>query len=143
MIQIQLIPRNPDGTVDANTYAMLCEWWAGHGMIAPAPPQLAKLGIVATVDGVPAAALWLYMANCSGVCFLHGYVTNPAVKPKRGLLDAMVDYMQKQARSLDYGLMYGIAPEKSGLRRALARLGFQDGDTVAHVHLVKLIKETP
>lgn len=143
MIQIHIIPRNDDGTIKEECYDMLCAWWNAHGMVAPKPYQLAKLGIIASVDGTPAAALWLYMANCSGVCFLHGYVTNPALKAKRGLLDTMVDYMQTQAKLMDYGLMYGIAPQQGGLKRVLSRLGFQKGDNVAHIHLVKILTQNP
>lgn len=88
---------------------MVHEWFLAHGQ-APVPLELLpKLGIVVFGESSlrPMAAMWLYMDNSVGVCFLERAVTCPGlgVKEAGAAILRGIDYLKNAAADMDYGVM--------------------------------------
>ena len=93
----------------AKDYEMACRWWEEHGRIAAPVGMLPALGIVVyrEFDGEDLAAMWLYLDNSVGVCFLERAVTRPGlnVSTARDALMRGIDYLKLAAREMKYGVM--------------------------------------
>lgn len=77
-------------------YPLICAWYRGHGK-TPVPRWiLPKLGVVIyETDGAASrdlAALWLYMDNSCGVCFVDKMVAAPGLR------------LGQTRRALEFGL---------------------------------------
>lgn len=121
-------------------YPMVSEWFDSHGAM-PCPKQmLPKLGIIVERGGIPEAAMWLYMDNSVGVCFLERCVTRPGLSvahASESLLSG-VRYMKVAAAEMDYGVMFLRA--YPGLARFAKKEGFFEDDRTV-VSMVTLTKE--
>lgn len=62
-------------------YDTVCDWWKGHGWTPVLKRYLSKTGLIVTVDGEPAAAVWLYRTD-SPVLIAEWLVTDPSLGPK-------------------------------------------------------------
>jgi hypothetical protein len=120
-------------------YAIVKEWWVGHGWNAVPISVLPKLGIVANLDGGPVAAGWLYMDNSIGVSMMEWVVSNPGAKPKSVYrsIKAIVEFLKGQAKSFGYSVMLTTCKQES-LARVYEKTGFQRTDTEM-IHLVQTL----
>lgn len=108
---------------------MVKGWWEGHDWPGVPPAALPRLGVVASVGGVPAAAAWLYMDNSVGVAMLEWIVTNPNNSPRDSIraIRAVTEFLKDRARDLDYGVILTTCKQQS-LLKLLERNGFQESD---------------
>lgn len=99
---------------------------------------------MAEIDGHPVAAVWLWMANCKGVCWLTWMVTKYGLTPREAdeACSALVDHAQRIAADLNYGVMFAICPVKGGMKHLMNRMGFDAGNEEPHVHLMKMLPIT-
>lgn len=110
----------------AGDMPMVVAWWEGHNR-PPVPVEvLPKLGVVVFRDTTreDLAALWLYMDNSVGVCFLERAVTRPGLsfKEARGALLRGIDYLKHAAAAMDYGVM--MLRTYAGMARVARQAGF-------------------
>lgn len=123
-------------------YPMIEEWYHGHDK-PPVPfAMLPKLGIVVyrekTKEDV--AALWLYMDNSIGVCFVESVVT----KPKLSLKDAKLaihrglDFLKKEALELGYGIM--LLRTYPSIAKCVKKMGFIEDERGPLVGMTCLLK---
>lgn len=126
-------------------YAMVRDWWVGHGQRALHPQVLPALGIVVyEADGEPRdlAALWLYLDNSVGVCFLHLVVTVPglSLKVAKAALFTGIEFLKQRAAAMDYGVM--LMTTYPAIARLVKKIGFESDDRPS-VSLMTLTKEIP
>lgn len=114
----------------ARDLAWLAEWHEGHGGAAPPAELLPRLGIVVLeTDGGESedlGALWLYMDNSVGVCFVDHIVTRPGLalaKARRALLFGLA-FLKERAAAMDYGLM--LVHTRPAIARTLRPAGFRE-----------------
>lgn len=133
MISLSLIDRD---TVLPGLYPELESWWRGHGWPAVPLAILPRLGVLASHGTRPVAAAWLYMDNSVGVSMLEWTVTNPSAAPREAAvaISRIVEFLQQEARALDYGVMLTTCRQES-LARLLQRAGFRETDREM-IHLV-------
>ncbi|CAN5773531.1 hypothetical protein BH09VER1_BH09VER1_46280 [soil metagenome] len=111
-------------------FAWLEEWHEGHGGMAPPGALLPKLGIVVfeTNGGEQedVAALWLYMDNSVGVCFVEHVVTRPGLTlaGARGALLFGLTFLKERAMAMNYGLM--LVHTRPAIARVLRGAGFRE-----------------
>jgi len=89
-------------------YNLVSDWWKSHDVSVPPLEMLPKLGIVVYEKDSPLAALWLYLDNSTGVCFLEKAVTAPKLKMSaaRDALMLGVAFLKGAAARMDYGVMF-------------------------------------
>jgi hypothetical protein len=107
-------------------YPLVCEWWAGHGVPAPASARLPDCGLVAELGGAPVAAAWLYQDNSCGCAWLAHFVSRPGCKVReahRGM-ELILGAADEVARELGRHTMVA-AVASVGLGRLLARKGWE------------------
>lgn len=102
-------------------YPMVREWMEGHRRDIIPQGILPKLGVIVHAGETDVAALWLYMDNSVGVCFLEYPVTKPGTSlrlTKKALLMA-ADFLKKEACALGYSVMFAhtLAPIARILRK--------------------------
>lgn len=127
---------------EAEHYAMLAAWWAGHGTQALPPRWLSPLGMIAW-DGPPAdgavlsggsgepaplglAACWLYVTG-TAVCWIENLVSNPAA-PKRAQcrgIDAVIAELLRIAKATGHEVASAFTESAHVLRRTVRKHGFQ------------------
>ena len=107
-----------------NDYEMVCKWWEAHGSERLPMEMLPKLGIVVCKDEEPMAALWLYMDNSVGVCFMERVVTKPKLKltEARDAVLFGIGFLKQRAAAMDYGAMF--IRTYPALAKYLKRIGF-------------------
>lgn len=112
-----------------NDYEIVSGWWQGHGFPVIPAAVLPKLGVVMSIDGVDAAAGWLYMDNSVGVSMLEWLVTNPENKPRDSLvaIREIISFLKDRAVAMDYGVMLTTCKQPS-LIKVLERNGFTRTD---------------
>lgn len=111
------------------------QWWTGHGWTPVPLCILPKLGVCVVVDGVAAAAGWLYMDNSVGVAMMEWVVTNPANNPRVSFraIEVLVGALKHQAHGFGYGVILTSAKQEA-LVRMYERCGFQrTDDTMTHL----------
>lgn len=126
-------------------YEMVRAWWLGHGERALNPLVLPKLGIVVhegANERREVAALWLYLDNSVGVCFLHLAVTAPglSLREARAALRTGIEFLKQRAAAMDYGLM--LMTTYPAIARIVKQFGFETDERPA-VCLSALTKENP
>ena len=105
---------------------MIEGWHHGHESLAPPEAILPKLGVVVhDPDGRDMAAMWLYMDNSVGVCFVEHIVTVPGIGPSqaRKALERGLEYLRFYAASNDYGIIF--IHTLPAIARRCEKLGFQ------------------
>lgn len=127
-------------------HCMVSQWWEEHGHPIIPPSILPRLGVVVyeQAEGVSTdlAALWLYMDNSCGVCFVERAVTAPAITMKRAKnsLLAGLDFLKKEAGRLKYGVM--MLRTYPGMARFAKRLGFvADEKPVVSLSVITVIPD--
>lgn len=122
---------------------MVEAWFDAHGVMPCPKAMLPKLGIVIERDGDPEAAMWLYMDNSVGVCFLERCVSRPklTVRAARESLLIGIDYMKRAAADMDYGVMFLRA--YPALARFAKRAGFFPDENGPLIAMAALTKEEP
>ncbi len=111
---------------EAGDFQTVAAWYAHHrdGELFPEmvlPPH----GVIASVDGVPTAALWVYLSFGIGVA----HVEWPVSRPGAGLgclgsaFKAAMDWIEGVCRAHDCHLIFANTLPK--IARFLPRLGFQ------------------
>lgn len=110
---------NPD-----EDYAMLCEWWDGHGVPRVPRIQLPTWGLISF--GVLAA--WLYQDNSCGVGWLGWFVSKPGADPftVRTALDALLGAADEVMRSQKRHSLI-VMTDKRSIGKALTRHGYHAG----------------
>jgi hypothetical protein len=111
---------------EAGDYQTVAAWYAHHrgGEVFPEmvlPPH----GVIASVDGTPTAALWVYLSYGIGVAHVHWAVGRPGAG-LRGLVTAFgaaIAWVEDVCRSHDCHLIFANCLPKVG--RHLPRLGFK------------------
>ena len=111
-------------------YPMLQEWWEQHAVAPPPVVILPKLGVIVQEfrgddEPLPVAALFLYLDNSTGVCFLEHIVTRPGiglVRTRDALLWGM-RCLRMLAADMDYGVMFCFT--HPSIARYLKREGWQ------------------
>lgn len=124
-------------------YSTLETWWHEHGATPPPEVILPKLGVIVQEfgegDPSPVAALFLYLDNSTGVCFLEHIVTRPGLSMKRARNSLLwgMRCLRKLAANMDYGVMF--CHTLSPIARTLKREGWQTmaKDKVSMVILTK------
>jgi len=104
---------------------MIEVWHHGHGTFAPPEALLPKLGVVVQdANGRDLAAMWLYMDNSVGVCFVEHIVTVPRLGPSqaRKALERGLDYLRLFAASNNYGVVF--IHTLPAIARRCEKLGF-------------------
>ncbi|MEI6278301.1 MAG: hypothetical protein WCQ16_02815 [Verrucomicrobiae bacterium] len=114
-------------------YGMVSDWWDAHGRPPCPEGMLPKLGIIVTEhagDGQarPVAAMWLYLDNSVGVCFLERAVTcsGLGMKAARTALFCGIDFLKKAAARMDYGVM--LLRTYPAMARFARQVGFYEDD---------------
>ena len=106
-------------------WEMIEKWHYGHGTIPPPAEILPKLGVIVhQPTGKDFAAMWLYMDNSVGVCFVEHIVTVPGLGPSqaRQSLERGLDYLRSFAASNDYGVLF--IHTLPAIARRCEKLGF-------------------
>ena len=125
-------------------FPMVEDWMLAHGR-EPIPLfLLPKLGIVVFEDGSKrdVAAMWLYMDNSCGVCFLERAVTAPGLKVKEASCAILrgIDYLKIAAREMKYPVM--MLRTYPACARVAARAGFvRDDRSLVSMSMVTLEME--
>lgn len=119
-------------------YPLLTGWWAGHGVAPVRADCLPKLGLVAVVADVPAAAVWAYMDNSVSVAFLEWFVTNPTNRPSVSVkaLHHLTECAKDCLAALGYTAIHSSCRQHS-LSRLLEKSGFVQTDSSV-IHLVSI-----
>lgn len=94
-------------------YQMVDGWCRAHGRPPLPETLLPALGIVVEEDGEAAAALWIYMDNSIGVCWLDCAVTRPGltIARARECLAEAAGFLMAEAARLGYGACFAVVPE--------------------------------
>lgn len=93
-------------------YPLVSAWWEARGKSVLPLAMLPKLGVVVFREASkdPVAALWLYMDNSCGVCFMERAVTRPGLRvtEARDALLLGVEFLKRRAADpdLNYGVMF-------------------------------------
>ena len=97
---------------EVGDYQMVDAWCRAHGSGMLPETLLPALGIVVEEDGEAAAALWLYMDNSIGVCWLDCAVTRPglALALARQCLAEAAGFLMAEAERLGYGACFAFVP---------------------------------
>lgn len=101
ILQVRMFYRDAD-------YEMVRGWWLGHKVAPVSPLIMPRLGIVIYEEGGrDLAALWLYMDNSVGVCFLEHSVTRTGISlaDSSAALHFGIEYLKQEAARLNYGIM--------------------------------------
>lgn len=87
-------------------YPIIAGWYASRSREPVPEAILPKLGVI-VADGGPAAAMWLYMDNSVGVCFLEHVSTRPGLcrKAAREAIAFGVGFLKERAAAMGYGVM--------------------------------------
>lgn len=118
-------------------YPMLEGWWKEHKTNAPPSAMLPRLGVIAEINKIPTAAGFLYMDNSVGVCLFEFAVSNPRQPAKKIVvaLEVVLDFIQKRAKELGYGVMMTSCHQSS-----LSRFYEENGFKVSNRNVTQLIK---
>ena len=124
-------------------YPLLCKWWEAHKIPAPSQTVLPALGIIIEEHRTgkkpkPQAAMFLYMDNSRGVCFLEHAVTTPHLTVARSkvVIGVGIDFLKESAHRMNYGVM--LVHTFPSIARFLRCKGFTQGYT----NLVELAATT-
>jgi len=125
---------------DPKDYAVISQWWVGHGWPMVPEQALPKIGCVvldADLSGI--AAAWLYMDNSVGVCWMDWLVTNPKASPLKSVraISRIVTFLKQVGLDNDYGVML-TACRQDGLVSLYERNGFtktDEGVTLLNLNL--------
>lgn len=110
-------------------FAMLCQWWRGHGQQGIPVSWLSDFGMVVEDADIPLAAAWLYLTT-SKIAWIECATTNPDVSMRtrvRGL-EYLIGCLLKEAKGFGAEIVTSNMKSK-GLSRMVSRLGFQQGDS--------------
>lgn len=123
-----MLVRQFDREID---YPLICGWWKAHEREPLPLEMLPKLGVVVLKGHHPQAALWLYMDNSVGVCFLERAVTRPGLTLEKSkvALSMGIDFLKREAAELGYGVMF--LRTYPALARFAKELGFVEDDRPA------------
>lgn len=109
----------------AKDHPMIMQWCVEHGHVGIPANILPKLGVVVQADGEDVAAVWLYMDNSTGVCFIEHPITKGGISVRlmRTGLAFALNFLKQEARANGYWIMraFTIPP----LARFLKNHGFQ------------------
>jgi len=110
-------------------YEMVSEWWGAHKREAVPLAILPKLGVIVTQDGKDVAAMWVYLDNSVGVCFLEYGVARPKIglMRMRAAMAVGVDFLKRHVAELDYGVM--LVRVVPAFARLFKGIGFSSGDS--------------
>lgn len=118
-----------------NAELIVSSWWEER-KDGPFPSNLLPpVGVVVTVDGEPAAALWMYMAVGCGVAFLEWPVTAPGLGAKAATpMRFAIEALAAVAKAHDYGLLRVSTLPK--IARFLQREGWKLEDSEVRIPLM-------
>ena len=110
---------------EVGDYQMVDGWCRAHGRGMFPETLLPAVGIIVDLDEEPAAALWLYMDNSIGVCWLDCAVTRPGltVAESRQCLCEAAGFLMDEAASIGYGACFCFVPES--IARFMGNVGFR------------------
>lgn len=106
-------------------YETVCSWWSGHGNYCPELGLLPPCGVIATIDGQDAGAVWMYKALGCGVCHAHWLVMRPgnSIAVSRAAGRAMWSFLKSEAISQGYGVIFGYISDPR-LEQELNKMDF-------------------
>lgn len=109
-------------------YPIVCDWWKSHSWPAMPLDHLPPLGFMASVDGIPAAAGWLYQTD-SAFCIFEWIVANPEVRREKraAALDALIQQAKTAAAEMGFKSIY-MSIKHEGLLKRLEGFGFEVTD---------------
>lgn len=105
-------------------FQMVDGWIKVHGGCGLPETLLPAVGVIVEMGGEPAAAMWLYMDNSIGVCWLDCAATMPGlgVGRARACLAEAVKFLTAEAARLGYGACFCYCHE--AVARHLECMGF-------------------
>ncbi len=115
--------------LEGDDYWRACAWWIARKNWTPMHPLLlGNFGMMATIDGVPAAAGWLILTS-SKWAWVDFIVTNPAnpIKQTPKALKCLIERLRDEATGFGALRTYTCLKSK-GLMRIYAELGFDKMD---------------
>lgn len=109
-------------------YPMIAAWCDWHDRDRIPEGILPRLGVIVQADGEDCAALWLYMDNSVGVCFLEFPVTRPGLSARQAgdALLMAIEFLKREAHTTGYGIMFTHALKP--MARFLTRNGWRKCD---------------
>lgn len=112
--------------IEAGDYQLVADWFAHHRDGETFPEMvLPPHGVIASVDGIPTAALWVYLSYGIGVAHVEWPVSRPGAGAK-GLVaawKAAMAWVEDVCRAHNHYLIFANTLPK--IARSLGRLGFQ------------------
>lgn len=108
---------------------ILTSWWLMHGWEPVGSANWPKNGALASLDGRPLAAAFLYLTD-SSMCIVEWVVANPLSDKieRRAAIDLVIGSLVKKAKELGYSFAYTNIVHKR-LQKSFEANGFKVMDT--------------
>lgn len=107
----------------------VAQWWKQHEWPVIPFERLSPFGMMSCVDGMPAAAAWLYPGP-SKMWLLEWVVSNPAVplKARHEAVKCLLERLKLEVKAMGGGMVMNFTKSK-GLVKLFKRVGFAVHDT--------------
>ena len=122
----------------SSDYPTVARWWSARGLALPPPACfLSALGFVATYEGMPVAASWLYVVPGSqgGIGIIEFTTTNPDFRPMKTVLRAvrmLYQHLEARAWQEGCGSVLSFVGDNTGEERIMTRMGWTDCSGTPH-----------
>lgn len=107
-------------------YEMIKTWWDRAGEVGPLPGMMPlDSSFIASIDGIPALAVCLYLTNTREISYVENFIGNPVMKSlkRREATIVLLDHITRFARDLGYKRMICMS-EKPVLAQHYKSIGF-------------------